>query len=112
MAQIYNFEIEQGCTFKKKIVWKDSTGTPIEIINNTAKMHIRSLSGGLIIELSTENGRIELATGGVINLNISYDKTNEIQPALYVYDLEIYIGSEVTRLIQGEITVTRGVTHE
>ena len=37
-------------------------------------------------------------------------QTGALDPGFYVYDLEIALGSVVTRIIQGQITVSAQVT--
>jgi hypothetical protein len=77
-------------------------------------MQVRSTvsSSTIIIELTTENGRISLGTGEWnVNLTIASAATAALTPGLYVYDLEIVSGSGVvTRLIEGNFKVKAEVT--
>jgi hypothetical protein len=77
-------------------------------------MHIRSKpeSKALILELSTDNGRIVLneATGS-IRLFISATDTSSLSVCdKAVYDLELYNGAITTRILQGNVIISPEVT--
>jgi hypothetical protein len=63
----------------------------------------------IIIELTTENGRITLLDN-TITLDIIADDTEALPTGAYKYDLEIQTGAEVIRLVQGSFTVSPEVT--
>lgn len=108
-----NLKIEQGATFRQKLTWQSDSGTPINLTGYTARMHIRSnvKATDILLELTTENGRISLTQlTGEINLLIDAVVTAGITWNSAVYDLELVNGSEVVRLIQGNITVNPEVT--
>lgn len=112
-AGIYNFTIEQGVKFTRKIVWADQTGTPVQFSGYSAKMQIRDgKTKALLMELSTLNGRIMLGlTNGEIMLVLSALDTADITWRTGVYDLELTSANgDVTRLLQGSVSVSRGVT--
>ena len=64
-----------------------------------------------VLTLTTQNGGI-IITGptGNIQLFATATQTGAINQGPYEYDLEIYQGSSVTRVIQGQITVSAQVT--
>ena len=113
-AANYDFEIEQGTTLLKPIVWKDSSGTPVNLTGYTAKMQVRksASSDEVLLELSNTNGRITLGTSnGTITLVFSPATTSAITWSRGKYDLELTSGSGVvTRLLEGEITVSKEIT--
>lgn len=113
-AATYNFEIEQGATLTKPFVYKTSTSTAINITGYTARMQVRSSvkSADVLLELNTENTRIVLGgISGTITLQLTAAVTAAITWTKGVYDLElISAGGIVTRLLQGEITVSKEVT--
>lgn len=113
-AANYDFEIEQGATLVKPIVWKDSAGTAINLTGYSAKMQIRksAASDEVLLELSTTNGRITLGTtNGTITLIFSPATTSALTWSRGKYDLELTSGSgDVTRLLEGEITVSKEIT--
>jgi hypothetical protein len=86
---------------------------PLNITGYTAKMQMRSYpdSATAVLTLTTENGGIAItgATGN-ISLHATATQTGAINQGPYDYDLEIYQGSSVTRVIQGQIDVSAQVT--
>jgi hypothetical protein len=81
-------------------------------------MQIRSKpeSKAVILELSTTNGRITLGTAGnfttgAINLLITAADTANLSVCdTAVYDLELTLGSVVTRILQGNVIISPEVT--
>lgn len=110
----YDFVIEQGATFYQELVWKDSVGDPIDLTGYTARMQIRKTvkSSDAILSLTTENGRITLGDAeGTITLEVDAEDTADLTEFCGVYDLEVEASDgTVTRLIQGQIEVSREVT--
>lgn len=86
---------------------------PLDITGYTAQMQLRSTPATVnpVLTLTTENGGI-IITGatGNIQLYATATQTGAINEGPYDYDLEIYQGSSVTRVIQGQITVSAQVT--
>lgn len=114
MAAKQNFTIEQGATFKSRLIWKTQTGQVIKLIGWSAKMQIRKTVDDptVVLELSTVNGRIALGgTTGTVDLTIADEDSALMTPGTYVFDLllEDPTGAK-TRLIEGRITVAAGVT--
>lgn len=115
-AASYDFEIEQGTTLLKPIVWKDSTGTPINLTGYSARMQVRQsvVSPDVLLELSTTNGKISISPiTGTITLIFSEATTAAITWKRGKYDLEVVaLNGAVTRLIQGEISVSQEITRD
>lgn len=113
-AASYDFEIEQGATLLKPIVWKDSAGVAVNLTGYTAKMQIRKSvsSEDVLLELSTVNGKLSITAGtGTITMIFSAATTEAIDWSRGKYDLELTSGSGVvTRLLEGEITVSKEIT--
>lgn len=86
---------------------------PVDITGYTAKMQMRSYpnSTTAVLTLTTENGGITI-TGptGNIALHATATETGAINQGPYDYDVEIYQGSNVTRVVQGQIEVSAQVT--
>lgn len=109
--------IEQGSTFKHRLLVKQGSGASapvLDLTGYTARMQIRQTreSQDVIASLTTENGGITItAADGQIDLTISAANTSVMNFASGVYDLEIISGSgEVTRLIQGKASLSYEVT--
>lgn len=113
-AGVLKLSVEQGATYKKKLIWKDSSGALVNLTGFTARMQIRKeiADATILLELTTENGGITLGgANGEIDLLISDTDTTAITWGSGVYDLEmIDTGSEVTRLVEGKVTVSFEVT--
>ncbi len=112
-AGIYNFICEQGATFTRVLNATDDANDPIDLTGYTARMQVRRDldATGILIELTTENGRITLggATGD-ITLTIDADDTSAI-PRPGVYDLELESDSGIViRLLKGAFTLDSEVT--
>ena len=109
--------IFQGATFNQTLFYETGEpSAPVNLAGFTAKMHIRSKpeSKALILELSTTNGRITLnylGNNGAIRLFISAtDTANHSVCDKAVYDLELYLGSVTTRILQGNVIISPEVT--
>jgi hypothetical protein len=111
-AGIYNGVMDQGATWTLSIVYTDYNGNPIVLTGYTARMQLRSkFDSAAVLTLSTSNGGITITPlTGTINLMATATQMESIQPGLYVYDLELTSGSNIQRLIQGQMTVRAQVT--
>lgn len=113
-AATYDFEIEQGATLLKPIVWKDSDGNPVNLTGYTAKMQVRQnvSASDVLLELSTTNGRLSIsAMSGQVTMIFSATTTAAITWSRGKYDLELTaLDGTVTRLLEGEITVSKEIT--
>jgi zona occludens toxin (predicted ATPase) len=113
-AAQYDFEIEQGATLLKPIVWKDSTGAAVNLTGYTAKMQVRqsTSSDEVLLELSNTNGKLTITPlTGTVTMVFSAATTADIDWKRGKYDLELTAADgTVTRLIEGEITVSREIT--
>ena len=121
----YSFIIEQGATTDFEIVWKDSSGTRIDLSTYHARMQIRSGYGssgtlyaslssslspdGTGLNLSGSSGTNPLSSGS-IGIFISAASSSAFSFGEAKYDLEVVSGSYVTRLIEGKIKLNKEVT--
>jgi len=116
MAANLDMVIEQGATFEHRLIWKDSTGTEIDLTGYSARMHMRAKIADVdfIMELTDGNGRITLGGAlGTIDIEISAEDTATLTTKNMVYDLEMVIGvapEHVTRLVEGKVTLSKEVT--
>jgi len=106
--------IEQGATFRQVFTWENSVGTPINLTGYTARMQIRSTIDAAVISatLTDANGGLTLGgAAGTISLYLSDTATTALTITSGVYDLELVApGGDVTRLVQGGVSVSREVT--
>jgi len=122
----YSFIIEQGSTLNFEIQYKDSTNTPVDLTGYSGKMMIRSgyantnpttyaiLSSSLSIDgtglnFSGSNGVTPPASGS-IGIYISTASSSNFTFNTALYDLEITSGSVITRLLEGQVSLSKEVT--
>lgn len=114
----YNFIIEQGTTFTLELQYKDSNSVPVDLTGYTGRMQIRPTIGSPTSYLTLSSSIQPDGTGitfptpvsGTINLYISAISSSQLTFDQGVYDLEIATGSTVTRLIQGNVQLSKEVT--
>jgi len=127
----YNFIIEQGATTNFEIVYKDSSGNPIDLTGYTARMDLRATPGASTSYLTLSSSLGPCGTGlnmsgsgglsaskpltsGSIGVYISAASSSALTFTEASYDLEIVSGSGncavVTRLIEGKVTLSKEVT--
>lgn len=113
-AAVHNITIEQGATFQMNLLWKDSTGSPVNLTGYTARMQVRQKysSPDTLLNFTTENGAITL--GGVLGTIAvvgAATVTDDLVGKNGVYDLELVsAGGIVTRLVQGSVYISPEVT--
>jgi len=114
----YNFVIEQGTTFTLELQYKDSNSVPVDLTGYTGRMQIRPSIGSPTTYLTLSSSIQADGTGitfptpvsGTINLYISAISSSQLTFDQGAYDLEIASGSVVTRLIQGNVQLSKEVT--
>lgn len=120
----YSFVIEQGSTLNLELQYKDSSGTPIDLTDYGGRMQIRpsvasstiyiTLSSSLEpdgtgLNFSGSNGQTP-PTSGSIGIYISAISSSLLNFDTAVYDLELYSGSYVTRILEGQVKLSKEVT--
>jgi hypothetical protein len=110
----YNFEIEQGATFRRSVTYKDSDDVAIDLSNATVRMQIRNnySSEEAAISLSTPDSGIALESDtGVFTFTITAEQTAALTFVQGVYDIEIeYASGDVERILEGRVKVSTEVT--
>lgn len=111
MAMISNLTIDQGASFKAEIDVKDADGDALDLTGFTGagqmrKTYASSTATNFTVEF--KNPR----TTGTLTISLTAAQTNAIKAGRYVYDVEITKTSdaEVTRVVEGQVDVTPGVT--
>jgi hypothetical protein len=122
----YSFTIEQGATFNLDIRYKDSNKNPIDLTGYSGRMQIKSgyaddnptlyatLSSSLRpdgtgLNFSGSNGTSP-TTSGSIGIYISAATASLFTFDKAYYDLELYSGSVVTRILEGQVKLSKEVT--
>jgi phage tail sheath gpL-like len=112
-AGIYNTTIDQGSVWSVVLVYTDSNDAPVNLTGYTASMQLRQNynSATADLTLTTANGGITIVGAtGTITINATATQTGLLESGFYVYDLELTSGSNISRLIQGQLTVAEQVT--
>jgi hypothetical protein len=112
-AGIYNDILDQGATYQLVVVYKDDSGSPINLTGYSAFMQLRENYDSTVADLTltTANGGISInGPLGEITITATAAQTTTLTSDYYLYDLELVSGSEVIRLLQGQITVNSEVT--
>jgi hypothetical protein len=108
MATKANLVIDQGSTFSTELSLTDENGDILGLTGYTANSQIRkwySSSSPAATFATTIN-----VFSGVITLSLTANQTSTLVAGRYVYDVEIENGSEISRIVEGIITVTPQVT--
>ena len=109
-AGTYNFIMEQGATLTRQLTVKES-GSALHLSGYSVASLMRSTHDSSTV-VGTFTCTISNASGGIISMSMTPVVTGAIEEGMYVYDMEIRSGSgTVTRLLQGEVTVTPEVTY-
>ena len=85
---------------------------PVDISDYTAKMQMRSFPNDptAVLTLTTGDGITIDGPTGTITLHATATQTGAINQGPYDYDIEIYQGDSVTRVVQGQVDVSAQVT--
>ena len=109
MAIYSNFTIDQGTTFSANIDVTDAEGDVLNLTSYTVAGQMRKSYNSTTF--TAFSASISNATGGVVTIGLSATQTNALKAGRYVYDVEITASdATVTRIIEGQIEVTPGVT--
>ena len=109
MAIYSNFTIDQGTTFSADIDVTDADGDILNLTGYTVAGQMRKSYNSTTF--TAFSASISNATGGVVTIGLSATQTNALKAGRYVYDVEITASdATVTRIVEGQIEVTPGVT--
>ena len=106
-----DLEIEQGSDFSISFTFQQEDGTPINFTGYSIRGQIRKSVQSSAPSL-TLTAVITDPTKGVIVLSLTNTQTKSVKAGEYVYDVEIYTGSDasVYRIISGQVFVTAEIT--
>ena len=107
MATKANITIDQGSTFNTTVNLTDDAGNALDLSGYSANSQIRrwytSNTPAATFTVSVSNGVIDLSLTANATANLVYGR--------YVYDIKLTDpANTVTRVIEGLVTVTPGVT--
>ena len=111
MSATYNLTLEQATTFNFQFQIKNDS-TPWNLTGYTGTMTVRPFAGAAntIFVATLANGYLAFdVLVGRVTVTFPASITN-IPAGRYVYDLVLNSGEEITRILEGQFTVTPGVT--
>ena len=108
MASKANLVIDQGSTFSTDLSLSDENGDGLALNGYTANSQIRRwyTSTNAAATFTTSINTVS----SVITLTLTANQTSNLVSGRYVYDVEITDGVEVSRIVEGIVTVTPQVT--
>jgi len=108
MAIKANLVIDQGTDFSASIDVVDANGDAFDLTGYTSSAQMRKSYASETAYSFTTSDNDSL---GQITLIMSNSVTNQLDPGRYLYDVEITSsGGLVTRVVEGIVTVTPGIT--
>lgn len=114
-AGILDITIEQGTSISRTFTVTTDGSTPVDLTGYSCRMQIRedTDSKAVIASYNNSNGKLTVSSpaSGVLTWTVTNTETAAYKFNTAVYDLEIISGSGiVTRLLQGEVTLSKEVT--
>lgn len=110
MAGYYDFTIERGATFKRTLGWRVG-GFPVDVTGFTARLEGRKTltqpTPDFVLTSDKDGGITVGDANGRIDILVSPDMV-KVTNGIYFYWLDMNTGSEISRLLEGRITVKEG----
>jgi len=108
MAIKANLVIDQGASFTATIDLTDADDAVFNLTNYTVAAQMRK---NYTSSTATTFTASQTGVTGKINLSLLPNVTSALEPGRYLYDVEITsAGGVVTRVVEGIVTVTPGMT--
>ena len=113
-AGLANLVLEQGSTFVKTLTWYDELGNLRNLTGYSAELQVRFEAEDEVLLYSANTTTGEIVLGGALGtivITIPAAATLALDFIKAKYDLLLTSGAGVkTRLIEGAITLSKGVT--
>lgn len=109
MAIKANLVIDQGTDFQAKIDLTDTDDGAFDLSGYTVFSQMRKnyAASSAAATFATQHNDDQ----GQITLSLTNTQTNVLDPGRYLYDVEIVSGAgTITRVVEGIVTVTPGIT--
>jgi hypothetical protein len=101
--------LEQGSTFTTQLTLADAYGNPYNLtgftITSRAKKSYTSSNVAIVFTTAITN-----ANTGIVTLSLSSAASANVPYGKYVYDVIANTGTTITRVLEGQIFVSPGVT--
>lgn len=109
-AGTYNLTIEQGADFAIKLTLSED-GNAKDLTNYEARGQMRQKKTSEAVSGTFDCNILE-PTEGTLRITMSNEVTQNLVAGIYYYDIELYTLNDgnVSRLLEGQATVTQEVT--
>ncbi len=113
MATNYDLNITQGSKFDVVLRALDSNGDGIDLTDYTASGFVkyRHSDTGILLDLNPTPRTGAAGVSGYLDINLSGEATKSVPCIQGVYDIEIYNGAVVEKLIYGYANILPEVTY-
>ena len=109
MAVYSNITIDQGTDFSSNIDVTDADGDTVNLTGYTVKGQIRkSYQSSTAVDFTCT---VSNAAAGIITIALTAAQSNGMKAGRFVYDVEMTSsGGAKTRVLEGQVEITPGVT--
>jgi hypothetical protein len=110
MAIYSNITVDQGSDFSTEIIVSDAAGGIADLTGYLVTAQLRkTYASSTAVDFTAA---VESASQGKVSIALTSTQTNALKAGRYVYDVEIQngTGGTITRIVEGQLTVTPGVT--
>jgi len=104
----YDIKVDQGSDFSLQLTIQES-GIAKDLSGFSLRGQMRPTKDSSTLT-ATFTTSITDVTGGVCTISLPYTTTENITVGQYFYDIELFTGSTVQRIIEGLVTVSPEVT--
>ena len=107
-----NLVINTGSDFSTTFTVVDTSNAAFDFTGYTAASQMsKSVAGGATLgAVGTITVGITSALGGKINISLSEQNTRNLSEGRYVYDVNVKTGTNVSKLVNGNILVYAGIS--
>lgn len=120
-AAKFDLALEQGATFSRDVIYKDSDGEPVDLTGSTLRGQIRKKTSDesplasfsfVIADQETNKGQfnVSLTRTQTSGLPAATQEGPRRRLAEYTYDIEREVGSNTYRILEGLVFVSPEVT--
>ncbi len=111
MATNYDLNITRGSKFSVRLAAKNEDGTPINLSGYNVRGNVKYTYGstGTLLDLKP-TGVVGYYESGYIDIDLLAGSTTNVPIVQGVYDVEIYSGTYVDKLIKGYVNILPEVT--
>ncbi len=104
--------IEQGVNFLYHFKYEDKQGNDVSLTGYTINMQVRkNFDDDLVLDLSTDNGKIIIDSNGEADISLSYTDTTDLPAGRFLYDMIITDTLDFkTKLLKGYVVIESDVT--